>query len=51
MAGTRKEDLSLIELHDCFTIAELVLYEALGLAAPGQGHRLVDDATGVLSAA
>lgn len=45
MAGTRVEDLSFVELHDCFTIAELVLYEALGLADPGNGGRLVDDGT------
>src|SRR5690606_21436805 len=45
MAGASTDDLSLIELHDCFTIAELVLYEALGLASPGRGRRLVDDGT------
>lgn len=36
-AGASVTDLSLVELHDCFTIAELALYEVLGLAAPGQG--------------
>lgn len=36
-AGVTMSDLSFIELHDCFTIAELVLYEALGLADPGKG--------------
>ena len=30
-------DLSLVETHDCFTIAELMEYEAMGLAAPGRG--------------
>jgi acetyl-CoA C-acetyltransferase len=35
-------DLSLIELHDCFTIAELLLYEALGLAPPGRGADALD---------
>ncbi len=34
-------DLDLVETHDCFTIAELIEYEAMGLAAPGQGHRVV----------
>ncbi|MDJ1371874.1 thiolase domain-containing protein [Gulosibacter molinativorax] len=34
-AGVGVRDLSFVELHDCFTIAELVLYEALGLAAEG----------------
>jgi acetyl-CoA C-acetyltransferase len=36
-------DLSFIETHDCFTIAELLQYEAFGLAARGQGHRVLDD--------
>ncbi len=30
-----------METHDCFTIAELIEYEAMGLAEPGQGHRVV----------
>lgn len=33
------DDLSLVETHDCFTIAELIEYEAMGLTAPGQGAR------------
>lgn len=33
------EDLSFVETHDCFTIAELMEYEAMGLTAPGQGAR------------
>ena len=32
-------DLSFVESHDCFTIAELIEYEAMGLTAPGQGAR------------
>jgi acetyl-CoA C-acetyltransferase len=32
-------DLSFVETHDCFTIAELIEYEAMGLAAEGQGAR------------
>lgn len=35
------DDLSLVESHDCFTIAEMLEYEAMGLAAPGQGHRVI----------
>ncbi|WP_282610569.1 acetyl-CoA acetyltransferase [Pelagibius sp. Alg239-R121] len=31
------DDLSLVETHDCFTIAELIEYEAMGLAPEGQG--------------
>ncbi|WNM31711.1 thiolase domain-containing protein [Streptomyces sp. Li-HN-5-11] len=43
MAGVLIEDLSLIELHDCFTIAELNLYEAIGLTGRGDGRRAVLD--------
>jgi len=35
------DDLSFVETHDCFTIAELLEYEAMGLTAPGQGSRAV----------
>ena len=34
-------ELSLVETHDCFTIAELIEYEAMGLAAEGQGSRAI----------
>jgi len=44
-AGTRLEDLSLVETHDCFTIAELIEYEAMGLAARGEGSRVALDGT------
>jgi acetyl-CoA acyltransferase len=37
------DDLDVIELHDCFSSNELITYEALGLAAEGEGHSLVDD--------
>ncbi|MCR4268854.1 acetyl-CoA acetyltransferase [Nitratireductor sp. ZSWI3] len=40
-AGLALDDLSLVETHDCFTIAELIEYEAMGLARPGEGHRVV----------
>jgi acetyl-CoA C-acetyltransferase len=33
------DDLSLVETHDCFTIAELIEYEAMGLTPPGEGAR------------
>jgi len=36
-------DLSLVETHDCFTIAELIEYEAMGLVPEGQGARAVAD--------
>jgi acetyl-CoA C-acetyltransferase len=40
-AGLALEDLSFVESHDCFTIAELMEYEAMGLTPPGQGARVV----------
>jgi acetyl-CoA C-acetyltransferase len=36
-AGTSLDDLSFVETHDCFTIAELIEYEAMGLTPRGQG--------------
>lgn len=36
-AGVTLDDLSFVETHDCFTIAELIEYEAMGLATRGQG--------------
>jgi len=42
-AGCEASDLSFAEVHDCFTIAELLSYEALGLAPSGQGHRLLEE--------
>ena len=46
-AGALKEgrlaldDLSLVETHDCFTVAELMEYEAMGLAPRGEGARAI----------
>ncbi|HEV2503181.1 MAG TPA: acetyl-CoA acetyltransferase [Mesorhizobium sp.] len=39
-AGVTLGDLSFVETHDCFTIAELIEYEAMGLARPGEGAKL-----------
>jgi acetyl-CoA C-acetyltransferase len=39
-AGIALSDLSFAEVHDCFTIAELIEYEAMGLAPEGQGARV-----------
>ncbi|HEV2564864.1 MAG TPA: acetyl-CoA acetyltransferase [Microvirga sp.] len=36
-AGIQLDDLSFVETHDCFTIAELIEYEAMGLTPRGQG--------------
>jgi acetyl-CoA C-acetyltransferase len=40
-AGVALSDLSFVETHDCFTIAELMEYEAMGLVPEGQGARAV----------
>lgn len=40
-AGLTLDDLSFVETHDCFTIAELIEYEAMGLTPPGQGARAI----------
>lgn len=40
-AGVTLDDLDLVETHDCFTVAEMIEYEAMGLAAPGEGWKVV----------
>lgn len=40
-AGTRLAELDLLETHDCFTIAELLQYEAFGIAAPGKAAEVL----------
>jgi acetyl-CoA C-acetyltransferase len=40
-AGLKLGDLSFVETHDCFTIAELIEYEAMGLTPEGQGARAI----------
>jgi len=40
-AGIALSNLSFVETHDCFTIAELIEYEAMGLVPEGQGARAV----------
>jgi acetyl-CoA C-acetyltransferase len=37
------DDLDSVEVHDCFTIAELMMYEAIGLTPPGGGHRALEE--------
>jgi acetyl-CoA C-acetyltransferase len=41
MAGVSAADIDVAEVHDCFTIAEMMAYEDLGFAAPGQGKELI----------
>ena len=42
-AGLTLGDLSFVETHDCFTIAELIEYEAMGLVPEGQGARAIKE--------
>jgi acetyl-CoA C-acetyltransferase len=41
MAGVGPQDIDVAEVHDCFTIAELMAYENLGFAEPGKGVELI----------
>ena len=43
MAGVGPEDISLVELHDCFATAEILHYENLGLCKDGEAGRMIDD--------
>lgn len=47
-AGIGVGDLDVAEVHDCFTISEIVEYEALGLCPPGHGGRFVQDGGGTI---
>ncbi|MDH5755000.1 MAG: thiolase domain-containing protein [Candidatus Bathyarchaeota archaeon] len=42
MAGIKPEDVDVAEVHDCFTIAEIIAYEDLGFCKPGEGGSLVE---------
>ncbi|MGX9429445.1 MULTISPECIES: acetyl-CoA acetyltransferase [Bradyrhizobium] len=42
-AGAKLADLSFVETHDCFTVAELIEYEAMGLTPRGQGARAIQE--------
>jgi acetyl-CoA C-acetyltransferase len=42
-AGVKLSDLSFVETHDCFTVAELIEYEAMGLTPRGQGARAIKE--------
>ncbi|MBW2610305.1 MAG: acetyl-CoA acetyltransferase [Deltaproteobacteria bacterium] len=41
MAGVTPKDIDVAEVHDCFTIAEMMAYENLGFAEPGEGKDLI----------
>ena len=42
-AGLGPEDVSVVELHDCFTTNEVLTYEALGLCKEGEAEKLIWD--------
>jgi len=42
MAGLGPEDMDVAEVHDCFTIAEIIAYEDLGFCKPGEGGRIAE---------
>jgi acetyl-CoA C-acetyltransferase len=44
-SGVTPEMIRVAEVHDCFSIAEVMMYEALGFAEKGKGIRLVKDGT------
>jgi len=43
MADVRPDGINVAEVHDCFTIAEIVAYEDLGFCRPGHGGKLAED--------
>jgi acetyl-CoA C-acetyltransferase len=43
MARVRPKEIDVSEVHDCFTIAEIMAYEALGFCKPGEGGKLIDE--------
>jgi acetyl-CoA C-acetyltransferase len=43
MAQLRLDDLDFLEIHDCFTIAELNLYEVIGITERGKGKQALDE--------
>lgn len=43
IAGVRPEDVRIAEVHDCFTIAEIIATEDLGFFTPGNGYKMAED--------
>jgi len=43
MAGIQPKDVDVAEVHDCFTVAELMAYENLGFCKPGEGGKLIEE--------
>ena len=49
MANIKPSDIDVAETHDCFTIAEIIEYEMLGLAKKGEGGKFIEDGESSLS--
>jgi acetyl-CoA C-acetyltransferase len=43
MAGVQPKDVDVAEVHDCFTVAEIMAYENLGFCKPGEGGKLIEE--------
>lgn len=43
MAGLEPKDMDMAQVHDCFSIAEMIAYEDIGFAEPGKGRELVEN--------
>ncbi|MBC8359032.1 MAG: acetyl-CoA acetyltransferase, partial [Candidatus Aminicenantes bacterium] len=41
MAGVTPKDIDVAEVHDCFTVSEIMAYEDLGFVKPGEGKELI----------
>ncbi|MCD6466026.1 thiolase domain-containing protein [Candidatus Bathyarchaeota archaeon] len=48
MAGLTPQDIDVAEIHDCFTIAEIMAYEDLGFCKPGEGGKFIEDGAPML---
>ena len=40
-SGLSRDDVNVVELHDCFSCNELITYEALGLCPPGKNYEIL----------
>jgi len=49
MAGLGPDDIDVAEVHDCFTIAEIIAYEDLGFCKPGEGGKFIESGASTLN--
>jgi acetyl-CoA C-acetyltransferase len=43
MAGLEPKDIDVAEVHDCFTVAEMMAYENVGFCKPGEAGKLIEE--------